>query len=87
VIITAGWYHESAVISYRYRQFVLPTGIDGWLIFTTGLWYQPMVKNHFINSSINEFKSFVSKSFDMKLIKNESEITLLQSHYVEKVLS
>jgi hypothetical protein len=29
VIITAGWYHESAVISYRYRQFVLPTGIDG----------------------------------------------------------
>ena len=48
---------------------------------------------------INEVKSFVSKSFDMKdlgeadvilnikLIKDESEITLLQSHYVEKVLS
>jgi len=49
--------------------------------------------------AINEVKSFLSKSFDMKdlgeanvilnikLIKNESGITLLQSHYVEKVLS
>ena len=48
---------------------------------------------------INEVKSFLSKSFYMKdlgetdvilnikLIKDESEITLLQSHYVEKVLS
>src|SRR5438128_5634069 len=48
---------------------------------------------------INEVKSFLSKSFDMKdlgeadvilnikLIKDESGITLLQSHYVEKVLS
>jgi hypothetical protein len=48
---------------------------------------------------IHEFKSFLSKSFDMKdlgevdvimnikLIKNESEITLLKSHYVEKILS
>jgi hypothetical protein len=48
---------------------------------------------------INEVKSFLSKSFDMKdlgeidvilnikLIKEESEITLSQSHYVEKVLS
>src|SRR5436190_3562878 len=47
---------------------------------------------------INEVKSFLSKSFDMKdlgeadvilnikLIKDESGITLLQSHYVEKVL-
>ena len=48
---------------------------------------------------INEFKSFLSKSFDMKdlgvadvilnikMFKNESEITLTQSHYVEKILS
>jgi hypothetical protein len=48
---------------------------------------------------INEFKSFLSKSFDTKvlgeagvilntkLIKEESGITLSQSHYVEKVLS
>src|SRR6266540_7503216 len=48
---------------------------------------------------INKVKSFLSKSFDMKdlgeadvilnikLIKDESEITLPQSHYMEKVLS
>jgi hypothetical protein len=48
---------------------------------------------------INEIKSFLSKSFDMKdlgetnvilnimLIKEDSGITLSQSHYVEKVLS
>ncbi|KAK1696649.1 hypothetical protein QYE76_013346, partial [Lolium multiflorum] len=48
---------------------------------------------------IHEVKSFLSKSFDMKdlgeadvilnikLIKNESGITLTQSHYVEKILS
>ena len=48
--------------------------------------------------AINVVKSFLSKSFDMKdlgeanvilnikLIKNESGISLLQSHYVEKVL-
>jgi hypothetical protein len=48
---------------------------------------------------INEVKSFLSKSFDMKdqgkydvilnikLIKEESGITISQSHYVEKVLS
>jgi hypothetical protein len=48
---------------------------------------------------IHELKSFLSKSFDMKdlgqadvilnikLIKNKSGITLLQSHYVEKILS
>jgi hypothetical protein len=47
---------------------------------------------------INEVKSFLSKSFDMKdlgeadmilnikLIKADGGITLLQSHYVEKVL-
>ena len=49
--------------------------------------------------AINEVKSFLQKSFDMKdlgeadvilnikLIKDENEITLLQSHYVEKILS
>src|SRR4051812_7674177 len=48
---------------------------------------------------INEVKSFLSKSFDMndlgqadvilniKLIRDESGITLMQSHYVEKVLN
>jgi hypothetical protein len=48
---------------------------------------------------INEVKSFLSKSFDMKdlgeadvilnieLNKNESGITLSQSHYVKKILS
>ena len=49
--------------------------------------------------AINEIKSFLSKSFDMKdlgeadvilnikLIKGENGITLSQSHYVEKILS
>jgi hypothetical protein len=48
---------------------------------------------------INEVKTFLCQSFDMKdmgeanvilnikLIKEENEITLMQSHYVEKVLS
>jgi hypothetical protein len=48
---------------------------------------------------INEFKTFLCQSFDMKdmdeadvilnikLIKRENEITLTQSHYVKKVLS
>jgi hypothetical protein len=61
--------------------------VDDILIFGTNI------------DAINEVKSFLSKSFDMKdlgetdvilnikLLKDESEITLLQSHYVEKVLS
>jgi hypothetical protein len=48
---------------------------------------------------INEVKTFLCQSFDMKdmsetdvilnikLIKGENEITLMQSHYVKKVLS
>ena len=48
---------------------------------------------------INEIKPFLSRCFDMKnlgpadvilnikLIKNENEITLSQAHYTEKVLS
>ena len=60
--------------------------VDDILIFST-------------NIEINEVKSFLSKSFDMKdlgeadvilnikLIKDENGITLSQSHYVEKILS
>ncbi len=48
---------------------------------------------------INEVKSFLSQNFDMKdlgvadvilnikLIRGENGITLLQSHYVEKILN
>jgi hypothetical protein len=61
--------------------------VDNILIFGTNM------------KVIHEVKSFLSKSFDMKdlgqadvilnikLIKNESGITLSQSHYVEKILS
>jgi hypothetical protein len=61
--------------------------VDDILIFGTSL------------DVINEVKTFLCQSFDMKdlndadvilnikLIKGENEITLMQSHYVEKVLS
>ena len=61
--------------------------VDDILIFGTNI------------DAINEVKSFLSKSFDMKdlgeadvilnikLIKGENGITLSQSHYVEKILS
>jgi hypothetical protein len=61
--------------------------VDDILIFGTNI------------DAINEVKTFLSKNFDMKdlgeanvvlnikLVKDESGITLLQSHYVEKVLS
>jgi hypothetical protein len=61
--------------------------VDGILIFGTSL------------DVINEVKTFLCQSFDMKdmcetdvilnikLIKVENVITLTQSHYVEKVLS
>ena len=61
--------------------------VDDILIFGTNI------------DAINEVKSFLSRSFDMKdlgeadvilnikLIKDESGFTLFQSHYVEKVLS
>lgn len=61
--------------------------VDDILIFSTNI------------KVINEVKSFLSNCFDMKdlgeadvilnikLVKDESGITLLQSHYVEKVLS
>jgi hypothetical protein len=61
--------------------------VDDILIFETSL------------DVINEVKTFLCQSFDMKdmgdadvilnikLIKGENEITLMQSHYVKKVLS
>nr|AAR01736.1 putative Gag and Pol polyprotein [Oryza sativa Japonica Group]ABF97792.1 retrotransposon protein, putative, Ty1-copia subclass [Oryza sativa Japonica Group] len=61
--------------------------VDDILIFGTNL------------EVINEVKSFLSQNFDMKdlgvadvilnikLIRGENEITLLQSHYVEKILN
>jgi hypothetical protein len=61
--------------------------VDDMLIFRTSL------------GVINEVKTFLCQSFDMKyldktgvilnvkLIKGENGITLAQSHYVEKVLS
>jgi hypothetical protein len=61
--------------------------VDDILIFETSL------------DVINEVKTFLCQSFDMKdmgeadvilnikLIKGENGITLMQSHYVEKVLS
>jgi len=68
-------------------SIILCLYVDDILIFGTNI------------DAINEVKSFLSKSFDMKdpggvdvilnikLVKDESGITLLQSHYVEKVLS
>ena len=64
------------------NSVILCLYVDDILIFGTNI------------NAINEVKSFLSKSFDMKdlgeadvilninLIKNESGITLMQSHYV-----
>jgi tRNA(Ser,Leu) C12 N-acetylase TAN1 len=77
-------------VYYRHgggESVILCLYVDDILIFGTNI------------DVINEIKSFLSKSFDMKdlgeanvilnimLIQDESGITLLQSHYVEKVLS
>jgi hypothetical protein len=77
-------------VYYRHgggQSVILCLYVDDILIFGTNI------------DIINEVKSFLSKSFDMKdlgevdvilnikLIEEDSEITLLQSHYVEKVLS
>jgi hypothetical protein len=77
-------------VYYRHgggESVILCLYVDDILIFGTNI------------DVINEVKSFLSKSFDMKdlgeanvilnikLIQDESGITLLQSHYVEKVLS
>jgi hypothetical protein len=67
--------------------FILCLYVDDILIFGTNI------------DVINDVKSYLSKSFDMKdpgeadvilnikLIKDENGITLSQSHYVEKILS
>jgi hypothetical protein len=69
------------------ESVILCLYIDDILIFGTNI------------DAINEVKSFLSKSFNMKdlgeadmilnikLVKDKSGITLLQSHKVEKVLS
>jgi hypothetical protein len=77
-------------VYYRHgggQGVILCLYIDDILIFRTSL------------DVINEIKTFLCQSFDMKdmgdadvilnikLIKVENEITLTQSHYVEKVLS
>ena len=77
-------------VYYRYGQgagVILCLYVDDILIFGMNI------------DAINEIKSFLSKSFDMKdlgeadvilnikLIKGESEITLSHSHYVQKILS
>jgi hypothetical protein len=75
-------------VYYRYgwgQSVILCLYVDDILIFKTNI------------DIINEVRSFLSKSFDMKdlgeanvilnikLIKEDSGITLSQSHYVEKV--
>ena len=77
-------------VYYRHgggNSVILCLYVDDILIFGTNI------------NAINEVKSFLSKSFDMKdlgeadvilnikLIEDESGITLTQSHYVEKVLN
>ena len=77
-------------VYYRHgggQGVILCLYVDDILIFGTNI------------DVVNEVKSFLSKSFDMKdlgeadvilnikLIKNENGLTLSQSHYVEKVLS
>ena len=69
------------------ESVILCLYVDDILIFGTNI------------DAINEVKSFLSRSFDMKdlgeadvilnikLVKDESWITLLQSHFVEMVLS
>jgi hypothetical protein len=77
-------------VYYRYgggQGVILCLYVDDILMFGTSL------------DVINEVKTFLCQSFDMKdmddadvilnikLIKGENEITVMQSHYVEKVLS
>jgi hypothetical protein len=77
-------------VYYRHgggQEVILCLYVDDTLIFGTSL------------DVINEVKTFLCQSFDMKdmgetdvilnikLIKEENEITLMKSHYVEKVLS
>ena len=81
---------DDRCVYYRHgrgQSVILCLYVDDILIFGTNI------------DAINEVTCFLSKSFDMKdlgeanvilnikLIKDASGITLLQSHYVEKVLS
>ena len=91
-LLSAGFVINEAdrCVYYRYgggEGVILCLYVDDILIFGTNI------------DVINEVKSFLSKSFDMKdlgeadvilnikLVKDESGITLTQSHYVEKVLN
>jgi hypothetical protein len=91
-LLSAGFVINEADRCVYYRHgggdgVILCLYVDDILIFGTNM------------DVINEIKSFLSKSFDMKdlgeadvilnikLIKHESGITLTQSHYVEKILS
>src|SRR3954463_13681331 len=91
-LLSAGFVVNEANRCVYYRHggvdsVILCLYVDDILIFGTNM------------KVINEVKSFLSKSFDMKdleeadviltikLIKNENGITLTQSRYVEKVLS
>jgi hypothetical protein len=77
-------------VYYRFGEgtgVILCLYVDDTLIFGTGI------------DVINDVKSFLSQSFDMKdlgeadvilnikLIKGENEITMKQSHYVENILN
>jgi hypothetical protein len=76
------YYHHG-----RGQRVILCLYVDDILIFGTSI------------DVINEVKTFLCQSFDIKdpgdadvilnikLIKGENEITLTQSHYVEKILS
>jgi hypothetical protein len=91
-LISAGFSVNEANRCVYYRHgggqwVILCLYVDDILIFETSL------------DVINEVKTFLCQSFDMKdmddadvilnikLIKGENGITLMQSHYVEKVLS
>jgi hypothetical protein len=92
ILISAGFTvnETNRCVYYRHggsQGVILCLYVDGILIFGTSL------------DMINEVKTFLCQSFDMKdmcetdvilnikLIKVENVITLTQSHYVEKVLS
>ena len=77
-------------VYYRYgggKGVILCLYVDDILVFGTSI------------DEINDVKSYLSQNFDMKdlgeadvilnikLIRDENGISLLQSHYVEKVLS
>jgi hypothetical protein len=91
-LISAGFVVNEAdtCVYYRFggdKRVILCLYVDDILIFRTSI------------DVINDVKSFLSQSFDMKdlgeadvilnikLIKGENEITMKQSHYVENILN